>query len=770
MNPFDSLAPEIPLEEAAGFFIKVKQADWSEAPDMTGALEGAFAVSVEEVIAKITEVATAKFRLVVAYYTYAESMRDVAQHGIGEVFHEHAGQELEGAEYYLKRAAVLGGPIHLGEVDPPPASSEPIGILTTLVRAEQEAISEQRNLHAMVGQENPMRVQIENILIQDQHHLDELWQMLPTSVHQELSAPPAVEAAPVEVAPAAEKKAPAEKTAAAADKPAPTDKELKETGRQRGVTALAAEAARERGRRGERVSETLGRLAGAVGGAAAGRKYMKGNLGTIAGLIGGSSIGGKAGKEIGTEIDLRKNASTKVAIRLSTLEKVTDPLVNKAVKASPFSRAASHAMDVQDKLLLHKGTSFDTAQSRRAKTDALRMLAGGTAKGSIPGVMGPFIPRGSRLHPEEFGKKASLSSALQRHIKKLAYGEGAATEEAMMPPPSPTGGASGPQMPAGQPTTEPMPVNYLAAEQLAQHAQQQNEAEFYRTKLREATGTTAAMQQQMASLQEQAQQAQQAQAESGAQIQQATQEAVMARDETLAKSQELANLHMATQKWRQQLMEIAAQDPGVTGGIPMQPPPGAGESAAAAGNAQGAAQQQAAAQAGEPDSGVPETTQGGDGGPAAKAPSQPNQPGTASPGAGGTAKQDTQNASGESGRTVNDTGKTTIQLKTGSAAAALGFGTAGALLGGLEMGAVAARGSAASKKHLANLQAQPNSGSFRQALQIAKAKANVAMTEAIEQYPMGAVGSGAISGGIAGAFAGPQIMKQYTNLKGALRA
>jgi hypothetical protein len=182
------------------------------------------------------------------------------------------------------------------------------------------------------------------------------------------------------------------------------------------------------------------------------------------------------------------------------------------------------------------------------------------------------------------------------------------------------------------------------------------------------------------------------------------------------------------------------------------------------------AQQQAAAQAGEPDSGVPETTQQGEGGPAAKAPGQPNQPGTASPGAGGTAKQDTQNADGESGKKPDDTAKTTIQLKTGSAGAALGFGAGGALLGGLEMGSMAARGSAASKKHLAKLQEQPEGGSFRQALQIAKAKANVAMSEAVEQHPGAAVGMGALSGGMAGAFAGPEIMKQLTNLRGALRA
>jgi outer membrane murein-binding lipoprotein Lpp len=194
MHEFErALSRSIPLGVSAGFFHRIKTAGWGEPPDETGALEGAFAAPIEQVIAKLTEVAAAKFQLMVAYHVYAESMRGVAQHACAEVFHEHAEQERAAGEAYLKRTAVLGsGPVHLPEVTTPPASADPAGILMLLARAEQEAIAAQRELKALVGEDNPLSFQIEQFMVEDQHHLDECWQMLP----QDAVRTPVIDTAP----------------------------------------------------------------------------------------------------------------------------------------------------------------------------------------------------------------------------------------------------------------------------------------------------------------------------------------------------------------------------------------------------------------------------------------------------------------------------------------------------------------------------------------------------------------------------------------------
>jgi len=179
----------IPLSDAVGFFHRIKHADWADPPDVTGALEGQFIAPLEQVVLKLTEVTAAKFKLMLAYHVYAESMRGVAQHACAEVFHEHAEQERAAAEAYLKRAAALGsGPVHMPEVEAPPASADPVGILQIMARAEQEGIAAQHELKEMVGEQNPLAFQIEQYMIEDQHHLDELWQMMPQEA-QPLAVP-----------------------------------------------------------------------------------------------------------------------------------------------------------------------------------------------------------------------------------------------------------------------------------------------------------------------------------------------------------------------------------------------------------------------------------------------------------------------------------------------------------------------------------------------------------------------------------------------------
>lgn len=97
----------------------------------------------------------------------------------------------------------------------------------------------------------------------------------------------------------------------AADK---SDDELKEEGRKRGVTALAAEATREKGRKGERMGGLIGRAAGAAAGAgagyAAGSGLSKGGrLASAAiGGLAGSSLGKHVGSEVGAERDIKHNS------------------------------------------------------------------------------------------------------------------------------------------------------------------------------------------------------------------------------------------------------------------------------------------------------------------------------------------------------------------------------------------------------------------------------------------------------------------------------
>jgi bacterioferritin len=168
-----------PIEEASAYFISIKTAAKKVAPpDETGELEGRFALPVEKVLAIMAELVRNEFESIYAYNVYAQSLRDLTHGSIADHFDEHSDDELEHANFLMRRMAVLGGPVNVPDLQAPPASSNPVEIVRTMIRMEQEGIAGWKKLLAAVG-ENPMRIVVEDYMAKEQEHLDDLWQLLP---------------------------------------------------------------------------------------------------------------------------------------------------------------------------------------------------------------------------------------------------------------------------------------------------------------------------------------------------------------------------------------------------------------------------------------------------------------------------------------------------------------------------------------------------------------------------------------------------------------
>jgi len=180
MNIFEqNLRHEIPLHEAARFFVSFKKlAEATSPPDETGTLEGMFAVPVEQALALMANQVRLEFETLYAYHVYAQTLRDLSHDAIAEHFLDHAEEEQAHADFLLKRMAVLGGPANVPDLAAPHGSTNPVDIVHTLIRMEQEGIASWRQLLTAIG-ENPMKVTIEDYMAQEQQHLDELWQLLP---------------------------------------------------------------------------------------------------------------------------------------------------------------------------------------------------------------------------------------------------------------------------------------------------------------------------------------------------------------------------------------------------------------------------------------------------------------------------------------------------------------------------------------------------------------------------------------------------------------
>lgn len=181
----------IPLAEAATFFVKLKTAE-SEPyapPDETGSMEGQFAAPTEQVLQLMAKMVENEFKTMYAYKVYAESLRGPEHFAVSKEFEEHAENELEHAEFLLRRMAVLGGPVQVPDIPSPPPASDVMEIVQTMVRMEQEGIQNWKNLLQLVGDDNPTKHVIEGFLEKELHHLDELWQMLPYTANRPVLQP-----------------------------------------------------------------------------------------------------------------------------------------------------------------------------------------------------------------------------------------------------------------------------------------------------------------------------------------------------------------------------------------------------------------------------------------------------------------------------------------------------------------------------------------------------------------------------------------------------
>jgi hypothetical protein len=655
----------------------------------------------------------------------------------------------------------------MDDIEPPPPSTEPFGILKTMIRAEQEMIFAQRELLKLVGDENPMRIGIEEAMSHDAHHLDELWQIMPTEEGAKLEMgqalagaatepggemagmagmgapeppeaglegepppegggePPAEEPPPEEPEPEGEREATAAARMAkwAAEKEPPTKKELKDKGRERAITSMAAEAERERSRRGERFGQALGSIGGAAGGALAGRKYVGGPVGTVGGAALGYLGGGKAGKELGTELDIAKNAAQ------------AGPRVRGVYAMGPAQQKALYSQMV---------SSQGNWGGFGAQPTFGNPMGGGGMRASDAALLRSV---------GAFGKHGSVkeaAAAMRGSLAKMAQEMGEMGGDAQAPMASPTASDTEAQ-------------NYLAAEMAGRQAQEQNESSYYREQLGTAQQAAQMAQQQVADTTMQLQQIQQQAQEAGAQIQAATQQAVAAQDAATQQSLEAAKSRIGAQEMRSKMLELASQDPQALGEQALAPPPpapGMEGMLAPPGMAP-----PPGAEGLPPEAGGPAPEEGA----AGEAPAPPTPPAAApagEPGAGGPPAMGGPGGAPPGGGPAE--AAAVPQMKVGAALGqhALGAGIGAAMGAGSSLYAGSQQPALADKvQQLEGAQ----TGGFMQAARLAAAKKALAGAELAQSHPGTSAIVGGLAGGAAGAIGGPRLAEKARATAGNVR-
>lgn len=175
----DFLRNGIPLHDASRFFLSLtKRADAEGMPP--DAAEGSgeqFAAPVEVVLQAMGKQVQLAFETHMAYKTYAQALRDVAGDEIAQGFEEHAAEEMSHAEFLIRNMSALGGPVHIPDVQAPPASTIPEEITRRLMGMEQALIAGWQELLELIGG-GPTAEAIASFMQAGQARVESLGQLL----------------------------------------------------------------------------------------------------------------------------------------------------------------------------------------------------------------------------------------------------------------------------------------------------------------------------------------------------------------------------------------------------------------------------------------------------------------------------------------------------------------------------------------------------------------------------------------------------------------
>lgn len=139
--------------------------------------EGMFAVPQEKVVVQCLKLLKLKYTTHLAYMNYGDRIRAHFRDSIYAHFGEHMEEERKDAYHLTMKITALGG-----EPTPKVATVPDVNdlhqIFMVLLQMEKELIKELRNLAAMAGENLSLKVMLEQMVLTDQQHADDLRRMM----------------------------------------------------------------------------------------------------------------------------------------------------------------------------------------------------------------------------------------------------------------------------------------------------------------------------------------------------------------------------------------------------------------------------------------------------------------------------------------------------------------------------------------------------------------------------------------------------------------
>jgi bacterioferritin (cytochrome b1) len=146
-------------------------------PLAVSAEEGFFAVAQDKVVAQCNKLLRYKYTIIFMYMNYGDRIRAHFRDVIYDHFKEHIKEERMDAYHLAMKITALGGE-PIPKVGVIPNMSDLHQIFMTLLQTEKQLIEELRHLSDMAGDNLSLKVMLEQMVLTDQQHADDLRRMM----------------------------------------------------------------------------------------------------------------------------------------------------------------------------------------------------------------------------------------------------------------------------------------------------------------------------------------------------------------------------------------------------------------------------------------------------------------------------------------------------------------------------------------------------------------------------------------------------------------
>ena len=139
--------------------------------------EGLFAVPQEQMLKLLQKALKLKYTAVLMYINYGDRVRSHFRDAVYDHWQEHMGEERTACYDLAMKITALGGEPDV-QVSKVPATGALSEMFMHIMQMEKQLIQGQRDILAVCGENEGLRILIENSLLADQRHLDDARRMM----------------------------------------------------------------------------------------------------------------------------------------------------------------------------------------------------------------------------------------------------------------------------------------------------------------------------------------------------------------------------------------------------------------------------------------------------------------------------------------------------------------------------------------------------------------------------------------------------------------